>query len=148
MSILRTPSALFYTNPAIRPGLDALSWWLEEHHYSQHAREAILAHVAGEGTPTGCPYLEAEDEGPATEAFVSALPAVAYDSATWGDDGPDDGDRSIPADAVLVPPELLELAPIVGMAPEDEPRPFAPSPEDRADDRGRFDRSEPLYGYE
>jgi hypothetical protein len=129
MSILRPSSTLFYTNPLFQSGLDALSWWLEENHYSQHAREAVLAHTAAEGTPTGCAYLETEDEGPATEAFVGALPAVPYDSTEWGEDRPDDADRSIPADTVLVPPELLELAPLCGGGPE----PPTPTDEDLAD---------------
>lgn len=119
-------------NPALRPGLDALSWWLEDNHYSQHAREAILAHTAAEGTPTGSVYLEAEDEAEATEAFVSALPAVSMDDAAWdrpdvfldaqmladgthpfpfGDEPDDDADRSIPPGAVLIPPELEPDAP-------------------------------------
>jgi hypothetical protein len=157
MSILRPPSTPFYTDPLFQSGLDALSWWLEEHHYSPHAREAVLAHTAAEGTPTGCADLEAEDEGPATEAFVGALPAVPFDSAEWGEDGPDDGDRSIPADAVLVPPELLELAPIVGGAPES----FTPTDEDLADyaawsaeldareEIGRMEEvRNPMWGYE
>jgi len=157
MSILHSPSTPFYTNPIFQSGLDALSWWLEENHYSQHAREAVLAHTAAEGTPTGCAYLEAEDEGPATEAFVGVLPAVPYDSAEWGDDGPDDSDRSVPADAVLVPPELLELAPICGGGP----KPFEPSDEDltdyaawsaeldaREEIRAAEDAHNPMWGYE
>lgn len=90
-------------NPAIRPGLDALDWWLADNHYSQHARERIVAYAAAEGTPTGSPYLEAEDEAEASEAFVGALPAVPFDSAEWGPDEDLDG---------------LDLPPMCGGGPD------------------------------
>jgi hypothetical protein len=107
-------------NPALRPGLDALSLWLAEHDYSMPAIDRILAHTAAEGTPTGSPYLDAGDEAGATEAFVDALEPVPGDSPAWDDPAvyldveslreaagsPGDADRSIPADAMLVPPEL------------------------------------------
>jgi hypothetical protein len=79
-------SIRMYVNPALRPGLDALLWWLMDHHYSRPAAESIVRHAGREGTPTGCPYLEAEDEDGATEAFVSALPAVPPDAAAWDDE--------------------------------------------------------------
>lgn len=125
-----------------------MSWWLRENHYIPHAREAVLAHTAEAGTPTGSIYLDPEDEAAATEAFVGALPAIPFDSAEWGDDGPADGARSIPADAVLVPPELLELAAITGGATGDEPRWLAPSPDDVADDRGPMVRPGPPSHFE
>jgi hypothetical protein len=110
-------------NPALRPGLDALSLWLAEQRYSTHAIGRILAHAATEGTPTGSPYLDAEDEAGAREAFVDALAPVPGDSPAWDDpavyldaeslreaaDDPGDADRSIPAGAVLVPPELYDF---------------------------------------
>lgn len=142
-----------YVNPALRPGLEALRWALLDRHYSDHAAGRIVAHAAREGTPTGSPDLEPEDEGPATEAFVGALPSVRFDSAAWDDesvlfdagmlaegrhpwpipaepDGP--FDRSVPADAVLVPPEFLELPPICGGSP-DAGGPYEPTAEDLAD---------------
>jgi hypothetical protein len=116
--------------------------------------------------------IEPQDEAAAEDAFVEALDAVPGDSAAW--DRPDAfidveslleprgavavepsvGDRSIPADAVIMPPELdedvLGLPAIAGAAPEPdgEPEPFDPSPVDSADSRAPFDRVEPLYGYE
>jgi hypothetical protein len=104
-------------------------------------RKAILAHAAAEGTPTGSPYLEREDEAEATEAFVGALPDVPLDDPSWDDptfvfdaemlaEGnhpwpiptrpEDDDDRSVPPDAVLMPPEL-------------EPEGFEPTTEDLED---------------
>jgi hypothetical protein len=137
----------------------------------QHAREAILAHTAAEGTPTGCAYLDVEDEAAATEAFVEALPAVAFDSAEWGDDGPDDADRSIPAGAVLVPPELEplddhpgesyeEAAPVLPPIAGGAPEPYRPTEDDWREYREHFDRldrleaidrdipEQPRFGYE
>jgi hypothetical protein len=112
-----------YINPAVRPGLDALSLWLEQNHYSQHARERILAHTAAEGCPFGSPCIELEDEAGASGAFLRALPAVPYDDPAWDDESvildvamlaagthpfpmPDDDGRDIPPDAAVVPPEL------------------------------------------
>lgn len=111
------------TNPRLRPGLDALSWWLEDNHYSRHALERILAHAALAGTPTGSAYLESGDEAAASEAFTAALEPVPFDDPAWADESvyldreslletakaPGDADRSIPPGAVLVPPELEDL---------------------------------------
>jgi hypothetical protein len=110
-------------DPSLRPGLDALSLWLAEHDYPMHAIDRILAHTATEGTPTGSPDLDPGDEAGATEAFVDALAPVPGDHPAWDDPtihpngesileaagGLDDVDRSMPADAVLVPPELDDL---------------------------------------
>jgi hypothetical protein len=141
MSILRPPSIPFYANPPLRPGLDALSWWLEDRHYTPHARDRILAYAAARGTPTGSPDLEAGDEAEATEAFVGGLPDVPPDDPAWDDQTfvldaemlaegnhpwpiptrpEDDDDRSMPPDAVLMPPEL-------------EREGFDPTPEDLED---------------
>lgn len=125
---------LYADNP-LRPGLDALSWWLEQQHYSQHAREMILARTAEEGTPSGCVYLEGEDEAAASECFVAALPAVPYDSPQWGE------------------ADLIEAVPPVAGG-----GPFEPSAEDWDDYRRHceeMDRRErererhgPEWGYE
>jgi hypothetical protein len=109
-------------NPALRPGLDALSLWLAEQGYSTHAIDRILAYTAAADTPTGSPYLDDEDEAGATEAFVDALAHAPDDHPAWDDPGyldvesireaegsPGDADRSIPADAILIPPELDDL---------------------------------------
>jgi hypothetical protein len=70
-------------NPLLAPGLQWLSRWLEDGHYSAHAREAILAYAGLHGTVTGAPMLEASDEEGASEAFVTGLKDVAYDDAGW-----------------------------------------------------------------
>jgi hypothetical protein len=120
VSHFTTPGLPLDRNPALRPGIDALSFWLAEQRYSTHAIGRILAHAATEGTPTGSPYLDPEDEAGATDAFVDALAPVPCDSLAWDDpgvyldaesireaaDGRGAVDRSIPADAVLEPPEL------------------------------------------
>src|SRR6516165_8669136 len=99
-----------FVNPALQPGLDTLSWWLEDNHYSAHARERILAHAAAEGTPTGCRYLEREDEAGAEAVFVDALPPLEYSNPAWGSLEDLDG---------------LDVPPVSGGAPEDEPEPAA-----------------------
>jgi hypothetical protein len=61
-------------NPLLTPGVDALRGWLVDAHYSEHAIGRIARYTAAQGTPTGAPMLEAEDEAGATEAFVAGLP--------------------------------------------------------------------------
>ena len=144
-----TPVAVpLYLNPAFQPGLDALSLWLAERGYSTHAIDRILADAAAHGTPTGSAYLDPGDEAGATDAFVDGLEPVSFDSPGWDDPGVfidvdsileaaqgiDDADRSIPAGAVLVPPELdddLGLPSLSGGAPEGRAEP------------ARFDRHSP-----
>jgi hypothetical protein len=60
---------------------------LDDYHYSQHAKERILAYTAAHGTPSGCAYLDREDERDAEMIFVAELPAIPYDEPTWDDDG-------------------------------------------------------------
>src|SRR5262245_66219369 len=74
-------------NPSFRPGLAALAEWLREHCYSAFACERVLNHVAATGCLASATYLDREDEGEATEVFVSALPEVPADSERW--DRPD-----------------------------------------------------------
>jgi hypothetical protein len=124
----------------------ALAEWLRDRHYSAHAADSILGHVAATGCLASAAYLDREDEAEASEVFIDALPEVAGDGPAWdredvfldaemlaagnhpwpipaaGDDdraGPDDFDRAMMA------LEDLPL-PISGGAPE-------PSPEDLAD---------------
>jgi hypothetical protein len=163
-----------YCNPALRPGLAALVAWLLDQRYSSHAIGRIEGHVAVHGTLAGS-MIEPEDEAAAEEAFAEGLDAVSADSAAW--DRPDAfidveslleprravaaeppaEDRSIPAGAAIMPPELDDdppgIAPISGGAPE----PFEPSPADWEDyhrwseerDRPRTeDEQTPWYGYE
>jgi hypothetical protein len=148
MSIVATPSIPLYVSPATRAGLDALSLWLEQNHYSQHAREAVLSHTAREGTPTGSSYLETADEAGATEAFVDALPSVDASSESWDredvvldsamlaegnhpwplvQDCDDDRTEDLAAAAL----EDLAIPPVCGGSEEAEP--FEPTAEDLAD---------------
>jgi hypothetical protein len=148
MSHSITIAVPLYLNPAFQPGLDVLSLWLAERGYSTQAIDRILAHAAIHGTPTGSPYLDAEDESGAADAFADGLESVSFDSPDWDDPGVfidvdsileaaqglDDADRSIPAGAVLVPPELdddLGLPSLSGGAPEGRAEP------------ARFDRHSP-----
>jgi hypothetical protein len=71
------------TNPGQAPR--ALAAWLLSQDYTAHARERIVAHTLREGTLTGCPELDPEDEATATEVFVEALPAVPQTGREWCD---------------------------------------------------------------
>jgi hypothetical protein len=71
---------------AIRPALGVLAETLTDRHYSAFAATRIVAYVASEGTVTGAPGMEPEDEAAAEFAFVSALEPVPFDDARWGED--------------------------------------------------------------
>jgi hypothetical protein len=73
----------FDRNPVLAQGLQLLSWWLEDNHYSATARDAIVRHTSIAGTPTGAAMLEPADESEATEAFVQGLKDISYDDPTW-----------------------------------------------------------------
>jgi hypothetical protein len=111
--------------------LRALAWWLLSRDYSQHSREAIVAHAAAEGTPTGCGYLDPSDEAAATETFIGAMAPVPSDDPAWDDETmcldaemlalgnhpwpipareEDDDDRAVPPDAAPMPPEFEPTA--------------------------------------
>jgi hypothetical protein len=124
MSIVHTPSVPLYRNPAYRPGLAALVAWLLDQRYSSHAIARIESHVAVHGTLAGS-MIEPDDEAAAEEAFVEGLDAVPGDSDAWDRPdafldveslleprgavtGPPAGDRSIPAGAVIMPPDLAD----------------------------------------
>jgi hypothetical protein len=104
--------------------LTSLARWLTDRHYSQHAVEAIVLHAMVEGTPTGCPYLESEDEAEASEAFVDGMAPVDYRSAAWG------------PSLVATPPELDGW---------DCPPPYEPTAADLAEMAEWFDMP-PLSG--
>jgi hypothetical protein len=124
-SIVHAPSVPLYRNPAPRPGLAALVGWLLEQRYSSHAIGWIESHVAVHGTLAGS-LMEPEDEAAAEEAFVEGQDAVPGDSDAWNRPDacidveslleprraaavePRAGDRSIPADAAIMPPELTD----------------------------------------
>jgi hypothetical protein len=98
---------------------------MAEKNYHEHAREQVVRHVAATGTLEGAAYLDPEDRSEAEEVFTDALDPVPFDSPAWDDPGvyldveslleaaggfpDDDSDRSIPAGAVLIPPELDDL---------------------------------------
>jgi hypothetical protein len=122
---------LYAGNP-LQAGLDALSLLLEDYHYSQTAREAIVTYTAVHGTPSGNEFLDAEDEHDANMVFEESLPAVPYDSPEWGD--PLDEATLISHEAPdgrHVARKMMDagsLPPIAGGGPE-----FIPSAEDLAD---------------
>jgi hypothetical protein len=164
------PAIPLYVGPSTRQALEALTTLLLDYHYSGHAIGRIAAYVAREGTPTGCPTLDPEDEADATEAYVTSLAEVPLDSPMWdkyedvcldvalleagthpwpipafGDD-----DREAPDGA---------LPPIRGGS--DEAEPFVPSDEDwaayrewaerhdaLAELRAAEERHNPQWGYE
>jgi hypothetical protein len=115
-----------HVSPSVRKALRELDTLLEDYHYSPHARGQIVAHTAREGTPTGCAYLDREDEADASMVFESELEPVPYDSDVWDRDTgvlfdaamlaegnhpwplvqDCSDDRTIPPDADLLPPEL------------------------------------------
>lgn len=124
MISLHARSLPIHHNPALLPGMVALTEYLWGRGYPQRAYSRIVAYAGIDGTPTGCPGLRPEDEGPATESFVDALPDAPDDDPAWGNPsvfidvesllepreavaiGPENGDRSIPPGAILIPPEL------------------------------------------
>lgn len=122
-------------NPAQRLPLAALYGWLLAEYYSQHAREAIIRHVAREGTLEGSRHLEPCDLELATEVYCDAFEEVPMTAREWDeDDGrwtPNDIIRLEPADVEhddITPdrnwtrrPDRIGLAgimPISGGAPE------------------------------
>jgi hypothetical protein len=149
-----------YKNPFTIPARAVLADWLIDRHYSAHAREAITGHVAMHGTLAGS-MIEPEDEGEATEVFISAIPAIDFDDPVWGRD-----------DAVIIDVELAgrgehpwPYGPTIGdddrefpdfadaMDAMDAEHPLPSpgdlrSPEDWEDYRRHFDGAEKLYGYE
>lgn len=124
MASLLVPGVSLYRNPQFQPGLDALVVWLLERDYCSVIRWGIIDHVATRGTLEGS-GVDPEDMAEAEAVFVDALPALDPASDAWdredffldcamlaagshpwpipvvGDD-----DRTIPPDAVVVPPEL------------------------------------------
>jgi len=73
------------TDPALRPGVVALSLWLRGRGYAALLRDAICDHAAREGTLEGAPGLHAAARADADDVFCGALPAVPYDAPEWGD---------------------------------------------------------------
>jgi hypothetical protein len=147
----------FDVNPQIRTALVQLSILMDDYHYSQHAKERILAYTALHGTPSLCPELDVEDEADAELIFVAELPAIPYDSPAWDDDGsvildmpmlwtgthpyplmdPSEPDEATlisheASDGAVVAAKMIEsgvLPPLSGGSPE----PYIPSKEDLQD---------------
>ncbi len=161
-----------HVSPSVRKALGELSTLLEDYHYSQHARESICAYVAREGTVTGAPGLDAEDEADASWVFENELEPVPFDSEAWDRDQgvifdvelliagnhpwplvqDQDDDRTAPdfdasRRAIAASDPIPPLPPTSGGAPDDEPE-FTPSPADWEDYRNHFDQHEPMFGYE
>jgi hypothetical protein len=67
--------------------IEKLGAWLMEQNYSAHCRHQIVAYLVAEGTLTGCPELDHEDEAVAEQVYVHALPAVPQTSDEWCDGG-------------------------------------------------------------
>jgi hypothetical protein len=73
-------------NPQVAVALEPLGILLDDYHYSAHARARILAYTAREGTPSGCPELDAEDEHDCEMVYVEAFGPVPYDDPAWDDE--------------------------------------------------------------
>src|SRR4051812_20892025 len=86
MTTLSRHAVPFHASPSVRKALGELATLLEDYRYSQHARESICAHVAREGTVTGAPGLEAEDEADASMVYEAELTPVPFDSPAWDDE--------------------------------------------------------------
>ena len=162
----------------IDTAISALDGWLLSQDYTGRAREGIAAHIRREGELSGAvgEYLDREHAEVAEAILVESFAPVPPDSDEWADDG-----RWTPNDVFRVsPPELddsdapdapdwnatrqpgyrealerdgITLLPAVsGGAPEPEPTPFEPTPEDWDDyrrDAERRDQADgPRYGYE
>jgi hypothetical protein len=104
-----------HRNPALRPGLAALTAWLMNECYSSYAVGRIFDHMAVHGTLAGCMLLDPRDEAGAEEAFVNGLAAVSMESSAW------DREQGVyldvelmaagthPCPVALTPPELEDL---------------------------------------
>jgi hypothetical protein len=120
---------------------DELDTLLEDYHYSPHARAQIVAYTAREGMPTGCAYLDREDEQDTSEVFVAELEPVPLDHESW-----DRPDVMLDAELLAEGTHPFPVAPISGGC--GEPAPFEPSEADWQDYRQHLDQVECLYGYE
>src|SRR5690348_6928529 len=83
MATLTRCSVPRHVSPSVRKALGELAILLDEYGYTPHARDVVLAHTAREGTPTGCIYLDPEDEQDASEVFVAELEPVPFDHESW-----------------------------------------------------------------
>jgi hypothetical protein len=77
------PAIPLYVSPSVQGALEQLGILLDDYHYSPHARGRILAYTAANGTPTGCPELDREDEADAGMVFEESLEPVDFGSVAW-----------------------------------------------------------------
>lgn len=91
-----------------RGPVETLRAWLWDNHYSPHAADRIVAHAEAEGTVSGCPYLDREDEAAASEVYAEAFEPVGRTSPAWGNasDAPSPLDPLDDIWSTVIPPEL------------------------------------------
>jgi hypothetical protein len=163
-------------NPSVRKAVGELATLLDEYGYSPCAREAIVRYTVANGTPSGCPALDREDEHDASMVFEAELEPVPFDSPAWDRDGgvyldvallaenrhptpfpaepPDVGYGQAPDESWFHPhrhsPNGANGLPPVRGGSEEAGR-FEPSEQDWRDYREHFDRAgapEAPFGYE
>src|SRR5262245_13684975 len=83
-------------NPSVRKAVGELAILLDEYGYSPCVRESICRYTAANGTPTGAPGLDREDEHDAEMVFVAELEPVPFDSDAW------DRDTSVTLDVPML----------------------------------------------
>src|SRR5438270_568584 len=65
-------------NPSVRKAAGELATLLDDYHYSPHARDRIVRYTIANGTPSGCPELDREDEADASMGFEAELEPVPF----------------------------------------------------------------------
>jgi hypothetical protein len=152
------PAIPLYVSPSVRGALEQLGVLLDDYHYSPHCRGRILAFTAANGTPSGCPELDREDEADASMVFEESLEPIPFDDEAW------DKYEDMVMDArLLASNEHPFPIPAQGdddrafdaaMEADDAAMPLPAIPDDRdprdwAEYRRMFDdREPPRYGYE
>jgi hypothetical protein len=154
MSSVAHASIPLHVSPSVRKALGELATLLRDYHYSEHAVGQVVAYTAREGTPTGSPYLDREDEADAEAVYVAELEPVDLASDAWDRDTSvifdaamladgshpwpipvtGDDDPTEPDDFAAAALEDLALPPVAGGSPDDDgPAPYEPTAEDLAD---------------
>jgi hypothetical protein len=149
MSSVARASIPLHVSPSVRHAVAELATLLLEYGYCPTVSEGICRYTMANGTPTGAPGLDAEDEADAEAVYVAELEPVGLDHESW------DADAGVILDVDLMirqahpfpfdpnsvtteefPPAGIEaiaaaLPPVAGGSPEAEP--FEPTAEDLAD---------------